>query len=65
MNFHDIYQNSQSFSIDDENFMFLDLDEKHTIVPEIVKCGANLVSDQKVDFSRKWCGWGGLVQVTF
>ena len=54
MNFHDFCQNSQSFSIDDENFMFSDFDDKHTIVLEMFKSEANLVSDQKVVFSQNW-----------
>ena len=34
------------------DFFVSTLDENGTIVLEMVKCGANPVSDQKVDFSR-------------
>ena len=42
-----------NLSIDSENFMLSDLDESGTTVLEILKSGANLLSDQKVDFSSK------------
>jgi len=35
------------------NSMLSDLDETGTTVLEIVKCGANLVSDRKVVFSQQ------------
>ena len=54
-----------SSSINDESFTCSDLDENGTIVLEMVKCGANLVSDQKDDFSRKWWGLGGCFQCRF
>ena len=40
--------------IDAHSFFGSDLDRSRTTVLEMVKCGANLVSDQKVDFSRNW-----------
>ena len=42
-----------NLSIDSENFMSSDLDESGITVLEILKSGANLLSDQKVDFSQK------------
>ena len=42
-----------NLSIDSENFMSSDLDESGITVLEILKSGANLLSDQKVDFSSK------------
>ena len=39
-----------NLSIDSENFMSSDLDESGITVLEILKSGANLLSDQKVDF---------------
>ena len=42
-----------NLSIDSENFMSSDLDESGIAVLEILKSGANLLSDQKVDFSQK------------
>ena len=36
------------------NSMLSDLDETGTTVLEMVKCGANLVPDQKVDISQKF-----------
>ena len=39
--------------------------ENGTIVLEMVKCGANLVSDQKVDFSRNWWRLGRRFQLSF
>ena len=42
-----------NLSIDSENFMSSDLDESGITVLEILKSGANLLSDQKVDFSPK------------
>ena len=45
---------SQNFSIGAEILKFSDLNEKHTVVLEMFKSGANLVSDQKVDFSQNW-----------
>ena len=42
-----------NLSIDSENFMLSDLDESGITVLEILKSGANLLSDQKVDFSQK------------
>ena len=43
-----------NLSIDSENFMSSDLDESGITVLEILKSGANLLSDQKVDFSQNW-----------
>ena len=40
--------------IDARNFFGSDLDRSRTTVLEMVKCGANLVLDQKVDFSQNW-----------
>ena len=42
-----------NLSIDSENFMSSDLDESGITVLGILKSGANLLSDQKVDFSQK------------
>ena len=42
-----------NLSIDSENFMSSDLDESGITVLEILKSGANLLSDRKVDFSQK------------
>ena len=42
-----------NLSIDSENFMSSDLDEGGITVLETPKTGANLLSDQKVDFSQK------------
>ena len=50
---------SQNFSIGAQNLKFSDLDSEHTIQPEIIKCGANLVSDTKVDFLTNLVGRGG------
>ena len=41
--------------IDARNFFGSDLDRSRTTVLEMVKCGANLVLDRKVDFSQKLC----------
>ena len=42
-----------NLSIDSENFMSSDLDKSGITVLEILKSGANPLSDQKVDFSQK------------
>ena len=47
-------RNSQNLSIGAEISKSSDLDEKHTIVLEMFKSGANLVSDLKVHFSQNW-----------
>ena len=52
--YHDSCEFYQISSINGGNFTCSDLDENGTVVLEMVKCGANLVSDQKVDITRKW-----------
>ena len=59
--YHDSCEYCQIFSVNGENCTCSDLDENGTIVLEMVKCGANLVSDEKVEFSRKWWGLGGMI----